>query len=76
MEGELDDSQNLRLPIRKTLPRRDRKRFWSELEWEIYLQMLIEINCAKTLRKGNVFLDVNSLLVKECAFILFWAFSK
>lgn len=38
--------------------------------------MLIEINCAKTLRKGNGFLDVNSLLVKESVFISFWALPK
>lgn len=42
--------------------------------------LLIEINCAKkenkNLRKGNVFLEVNYLFVKDHAFILFWALSK
>lgn len=40
------------------------------------MQMLIEINRAKKLRKGNVFLEVNYLLVKDRTFVLFWAFSK
>jgi len=31
--------------------------------------MLIEINCAEKLRKGNAFLEVNYFLVKHCAFI-------